>query len=123
MVAWMGCSIGVYGLSDSNQQVLVYCLGASLLDATLVTVLGYQVLSGLLLARRRLYVYAIVLSALCTVVLLFAVCSGNRAVLAVTAAGTFASVMAVRALSGTAYATLAAFFRAKRARRESVGRV
>lgn len=123
MLGWMGGTIAVYGLSAEDQTVLVYCLAAGLLDASLVTFLGYQVVLGHPGARRRLYIYSIVLSALCIVVLLYSILhSGRAAVLAVAAGGALASLGAVRCLSGTAYAMCAAFFRAKRARRESIER-
>src|SRR5262245_61518801 len=101
--------------SDSDQTVLVYCLGASLADATLVSFLSYQVVSGKLSARRRLYVYALALSAVCVATLFIAFFNNSRAVLAVSIGGVLASVVAVRSLSGTTYEMMAAFFRAKRA--------
>jgi hypothetical protein len=121
MLGWMGCSIGVYGTSGESKTVLVYCLGASLVDVTLVSFIGYQVVSGYPRARRHMYVYSIGLAVLCTSAVLIALTYGGRAALVVSVGGLLASLVAIRCLSGPSYAMLAAFFRAKRASRESVG--
>jgi hypothetical protein len=122
MVGWMGCSLAVYGLSGESQMMLVYCLAAGLIDVTLLSFLSYQVISGHPRARRRLYIYSIGLSAVCVAVSLMSILYGRQAVLVVSFGGTLASLVAVRILSGTGYAMCAAFFRAKRALRESFER-
>jgi len=118
--AWMGGGLGAYGIAGNTQAALPYCMLASLLGVTMMSILVYRVLRGKPAARRHMYIYTLGVAWLSAMVALVALVRWERPSLIVASVGLLASLLASRSVAGANYAALAAFFRAKRAYGETV---
>ena len=110
----MGSGLGAYGITGNTQVALPYCMLFSLLGIAMMSILVYRVLRGTPAARRNMYIYTIGVAALNAIVALIALIRWERPSLIVAFVGLVGSSLASRSVAGPNYASLAAFFRAKR---------
>jgi len=116
----MGSGLGAYGNAGSTQVALPYCMLASLLGVTMMSILVYRLLRGVSAARRHMYLYTLGVAVLSASVALVALVCWERPSLIVASVGLLASSLASRSVAGPNYAALAALFRAKKAYGETV---
>lgn len=120
ILGWMGNGLGAYGIAGNTEAALPYCMLASLVGVTIMSLLIYRVLRGALVARRHMYVYTLGVAGMSAAVWLVALIRWEKSAVVVATVACSASVLSSRVIAGPSYAAFAAFFRAKRAYGETL---
>lgn len=120
ILGWMGSGLGAYGIAGSTEAALPYCMLASLVGVTIMSMLIYRVLRGTPSARRHMYIFALGVAVMSAAVSLVALIRWEKPSLIVATIACIASVLSSRTIAGANYAAVAAFFRAKRAYGETL---